>query len=232
MNYSREQLKTYLEWDIDTWMHALKYWDDVLERRGILYKTALELGARNGGLSLYLVEKGMQVVCSDLGGPTPQARELFERQGLAGQVSFVEIDATAISYHDNSFDVVLFKSVLGGIGMALGFEGIQKAVSEIHRVLKPGGVLLFAENQEGSFLHRQARRLFVPWGKSWLYTTMEQIESLLVDFSESEVSSFGFFSCFKKDFAPFVAADRLVCRSRKSHRHYMLFGYARKCVDA
>jgi len=230
MDYSHDQLKDFLEWDIDTWKHALWYWDEVLDKQPFSCEKALELGARNGGLSLYLAEKGMQVVCSDLNGPTPQARELIEQHGqeLADRVSFESVDATAIPCAENSFDLVVFKSVLGGIGMACGFEGIQQAVREIHRVLRPGGLLLFAENLEGSRLHRQARRAFVPWGKSWLYPTMEQIEDLLTIFDHSELRSYGFFSCFKKDFAPFVFVDRLVCRSRKSRSHYMVFGYARK----
>jgi len=232
MEYSRDQLTAYLEWDIDTWGHALRYWDEVLDGQPVCYEKALELGARNGGLSLYLAEKGMRVACSDLNGPTPQAHELIGQHGFTDYVSFESVDATAIPYVDDSFDVVVFKSVLGGIGMACGLEGIRQAVREIHRVLKPGGLLLFAENLEGSRLHRQARRRFVPWGRSWLYPTMGQIKDLLAVFDESELRSYGFFSCFKKDFAPFVLADRLICRSPVSHSHYMVFGHAKKWATA
>ena len=230
MDYSRKQLEEYLEWDIDTWKHALKYWDTVLESRPLQSARALELGARNGGLSLYLAHKGMSVVCSDLGGPSPQAHDLFAQHGLTERVSFESIDATAIPYKDDSFDIVIFKSVLGGVGMACGFTGIEQAMREMHRVLKPGGLLLFAENQAGSFIHRQARRRFVQWGRLWLYPTLSQIEELLGSFGKSEIRTYGFFSCFKKGFAPFVACDRVVCRSLKSSNHYMAYGYARKAT--
>ena len=230
MIYSRERLHDYLGWDIDTWKHALTYWDKVLAHESLSNKRALELGARDGGLSLYLADKGMDVVCSDLEGPSQLAHTSFERIGLGGQVGFEQIDATCIPYEDNSFSVVIFKSMLGGVGMGYGYEGIQLAMQEMHRVLKPQGLLLFAENQAGSFFHQQARRLFVAWGKTWIYPSLDQFESLLSPFGESDIHTYGFFSCLKKDFKPFIAADRLICRTPKSKNHYMAFGYGRKGI--
>ena len=230
MDYSQDRLRDFLKWDIGTWKHALLYWDVVLAQEKLAGERALELGAHDGGLSLFLAEKGMQVVCSDLNGPSQFAPELFERNGLYKFASFESIDATAIPYAENSFEIVIFKSVLGGIGMVHGFAGIEQAMREIHRVLKPGGLLLFAENQVGSLLHRQARKHFVSWGRTWLYPSLEQIEGLMAPFGESEVRTYGFFSCFKKDFAPFTALDKLICTSLKSRSHYMAFGHARKAA--
>jgi SAM-dependent methyltransferase len=230
--YSREHIRDYLQWDIDTWKHALYHWDAVLERYqtpekgGVL--EALDLGARDGGLSLYLAEKGMRVVCSDLQGPTSAARALHERYGVSDRVEYQAVNATDIPFEDERFDVVVFKSILGGIGTSLNYAAMQTAMREIYRVLRPGGLLLFAENQRGSRFHQQARRLFVPWGKTWYYVTSQELAELLSIFASCEIGTYGFFSCVKKDFAPFVALDRLICRSSNSPRHYMAFGHALK----
>ena len=231
MNLSRERLQTYLQWDVSTWKHALLYWDEVLAQESLDDARALELGAGDGGITLYLAEKGLDVVCSDVNGPLQSAHDLIERSGFSERVSFEAVDATCIPFEDNSFKFVVFKSVLGGVGMAYGYEGIQQTMREIHRVLKPEGLLLFAENQAGSLFHQQARRLFMPWGKTWLYPSLNQLESLLSHFDDSEIGTYGFFSCIKKDFAPFVLSDRLICQSPKSRRHYMAYGYGRKAAD-
>jgi SAM-dependent methyltransferase len=227
----QEHLRDYLQWDIGTWQHALYYWDTLLENRQLKGRRALDLGARDGGLSLYLAEKGMRVVCSDVQGPTQAARDLHRHHALDDQVKYQAINATEISFEDQYFDVVIFKSILGGIGTAMNYAAIQKAVREMHRVLKPGGLLLFAENQRGSRFHQKARSMFVPWGNTWYYPALSEIEELLAVFSSFEVYTYGFFSCIKKDFAPFIALDRLVCGSPKSHRHYMAFGHALKEGD-
>jgi SAM-dependent methyltransferase len=228
--YSRAHLKDYLQWDIDTWKHALYHWDVVLEHHlpGPGCGEALDLGARDGGLSLYLAEKGFRVVCSDLRGPTDDARKLHARYGLADRVTYQAINATDIPFGDERFDVVIFKSVLGGVGTSLDYSAMQVATREVCRVLKPGGLLLFAENQLGSRFHQKARSLFVPWGKYWYYVSLQEIEDLLADFSSYEARTYGFLSCIRKDFAPFVALDRLICRSPRSSRHYMAYGHAVK----
>jgi SAM-dependent methyltransferase len=230
LSYSRERLRDYLQWDIDTWKHALYHWDVVLEHHlpGPNCGKALDLGARDGGLSLYLAEKGFRVVCSDLQGPTDNARKLHAEYGFEDRVTYQAINATDIPFEDERFDVVIFKSVLGGIGTFLDYAAIQTAIREVYRVLKPGGLLLFAENQLGSRFHQKARSLFVPWGKRWYYVSLQEIEDLLVDFSSCETGTYGFLSCIRKDFGPFVALDRLICRSSRSPRQYMAYGHAIK----
>ena len=64
------------------------------------------------------------------------------------------------------------------------------------RVLRPGGLLLFAENLRGSPLHQSARRRFVPWGETWRYVTEADIREFLEPFSEREIHTTGFSSAF------------------------------------
>ena len=69
-----------------------------------------------------------------LGGPAPAAQQLHASYGVAECVTYAEIDALCIALADATFDVVCFKSVLGGIGGASDYEGQQRAVREMYRV--------------------------------------------------------------------------------------------------
>ena len=237
MLYSEEKLREYLKWDIATWQRALYHWDAVLERHleaGASARvgglTALEVGARDGGLTLWLCEKGIgaEVVCSDLPGPTEHAYELHRRYGVSPQVEYRILDACDLDVPDESFDVVMLKSVLGGIGEAGGYAAIEQAMSELWRVLRPDGLLLFAENQLGSQLHQLGRRAARNWGGRWYYLSLTELDGLLSRYATSQVKTYGYFSCVKNDFAPFAAMDRLVCRTSCSPRHYMAYGHAVK----
>lgn len=125
--------------------------------------SALEVGAREGGLSLYLAQKGFHVVCSDVENPQAMAKGRHENHGVQHLVSYASADATRLPFDDCRFDVVAFKSILGTIGRNGQIEQQAKAISEIHRVLKPGGILLFAENLAGTALHRFFRKM-TKWG--------------------------------------------------------------------
>ena len=69
-----------------------------------------------------------------------------------------------------AFDLVIFKSVLGALRTK---QRQEQALGEIYRVLRPGGVLLFAENLVGSSLHARLRSRFVPWEGGWRYLDMK-----------------------------------------------------------
>ena len=231
--YTQQYLTDVLQWDVSTWQKALVHWDKVLNRMrqsddAFDNLQALDIGARDGGLSLYLARQGVNVICSDISAPSQKSQQLHRKYGVDAKVHYMEIDATAIPLADNSLDIVVFKSVLGAVGQNLGVPAIARAVSEMYRVLKPGGVLLFAENQQGSGFHRIARRCFRPWGQTWHYVSLAELEKLLSVFTEGEIETYGFFSCMKNDFPPLVLLDSLVCRKPSSTSHYMAFGHATK----
>ena len=119
---------------------------------------ALDLGSRNGGLSLFLALRGSQVVCSDLNGPSDNVKKLHQKHSVSSLVSYAAVNVTSIPYPDLYFDVVVFKSVLGALQT---YPNQTKMMQEIYRVLRPGGELWFAENLVASPLHMLARKLFV-----------------------------------------------------------------------
>lgn len=158
------------EWDVHTWQRALSFWERYIESHAPVMSSGLELGSRHGGLSYFFAKQyGSRMYCSDYGFPSEKAKQLHQREGVASLISYHEADAAQIPFEAGTFDFVTFKSVLGAVGAHGRFDRIEQAIKEIHRVLKPGGVLFFAENLRGSWLHRQSRAWFVPWGKAWYY---------------------------------------------------------------
>ncbi|MCU1267780.1 MAG: hypothetical protein JWM21_4098 [Acidobacteria bacterium] len=186
--------RDYIQWDVRNWSLALEYWRQQSGQDFAGCK-ALEVGSQNGGLSLWLALQGASVICSDLEGPTNAAIRKHQEHGVSDLVTYESVDATSIPY-TNYFDVVLFKSVLGGVGVNDHKERQQKAVSEMHKALKTGGELLFAENLTGSTAHQFFRRRFVKWGRDWRYLSLRELDEFLSPFSKVTYRTIGFLGAF------------------------------------
>lgn len=179
MPASPDLLRAYFQWEVRSWSRALPLWTAALAHLPAGPRTALALGERDGGLSLYLAHQGIRTICSDLHGPTDAARALHRLHGVQALVDHEAIDALAIPKPDASFDVVIFKSMIGALGSK---ERQQQAIREMHRVLKPGGVLLFAENLSGTAVHRWLRKRFVAWDAYWRYLDVRRDRDLFAPF--------------------------------------------------
>ncbi|MBK9175775.1 MAG: class I SAM-dependent methyltransferase [Flavobacteriales bacterium] len=173
-------LNDIFQWEVRTWSRAYPMWSKALGSVVGGERRALALGERDGGLSLLLAQHGFTTLCSDLGGPTDAARELHERHGVESLVSYASIDALAINQSDCTFDVVAFKSMIGALGSK---EKQARALHEMHRVLKPGGILLFAENLQGSAVHQTLRKRYVRWSSYWRYLDARSDMDLFSDFT-------------------------------------------------
>ena len=108
-----ELIKDIIQWDISSWSKALHFWENNIDWSKV--SNGLELGGREGGLSLWLALKGKEVVCSDLNDVKNTAEHLHEKHNVSNLVKYEDIDATVIPY-ENYFDVIVFKSIIGGIG--------------------------------------------------------------------------------------------------------------------
>jgi SAM-dependent methyltransferase len=185
-----------IRWDVRSWSKALFYWDSNIDWSKI--NNALELGSNEGGLSLWMSLKGIKVVCSDVNDVKKSAEPLHKKYQVETRINYEDISAAMIPY-ENHFDVIIFKSIIGGIGRDDNYELQKKVFSEVYKALKPGGKLLFAENLIASPLHQFMRRRFIKWGNSWRYISSSEIKEMLSDFSRKEILTTGFLSAFGRN---------------------------------
>lgn len=189
-----EELKqAILQWDVRSWSTALSYWERVVQWKKD--GRALELGANQGGLSLWMALHAQQVLCSDLEGVEERASALHQSYSVREKIEYANLDALNIPY-ENHFDIIVFKSILGGIGRNDNKQAQERVFQEIYKALKPGGILLFAENIEASPVHRFFRRRFVRWGRSWRYVRVPELERCLEPFSAHAIHTNGFAATF------------------------------------
>ena len=225
----RETIADALQWDVANWSAALDFWT-MHAPLGSKTLDCLEVGANSGGISMWLARQGHRVLCSDFRAAEERARPLIERYGVLDRVTFENLDATAIPYFER-FDIIVFKSVLGGIGYD-GAERQRAAIRSMHQALKPGGFLLFAENLTGSAFHRYLRGRYIRWGNRWRYVTVEEMRDFLSVFRDVQFGTTGFFGALgrsepqRKLLATLdrFAANALVPPSWR----YVIYGVARK----
>jgi hypothetical protein len=187
----RDLLDDIFGWDVLTWSSALEHW----QRHAtvdLTRSTALEIGAgQSGGLSLWLALQGCDVVCSTLGEVPARVRALHGRYGVAHRVRYVSLDVLELSEREE-FDVIAFKSVLGGIG-ANGRADLQaRAIARLHAALKPGGNLLFAENLAATRVHAALRSRVGAGKDGWRYVTAREMAQMLRPFAEVHCGTAGF----------------------------------------
>ena len=103
------------------------------------YDRALEIGAGTGYFSLNLLQAGVvrEATCTDISpGMVTTLGANAERLGL--RVRAVLADAESLPFAAGSFDLVLGHAVLHHL------PDLRRAFAEFHRVLAPGGRIIFA----------------------------------------------------------------------------------------
>ncbi|HWD64291.1 MAG TPA: class I SAM-dependent methyltransferase, partial [Solirubrobacteraceae bacterium] len=104
------------------------------------YDRALEIGAGTGYFSLNLRQAGVlrDVTCTDISpGMVSRLAENARHLGIPG-VRAARADAESLPFPDASFDLVLGHAVLHHL------PDLERAFAEFHRVLRPGGRIVFA----------------------------------------------------------------------------------------
>src|SRR4029077_17478260 len=107
---------------------------------GRSFGDALEIGSGTGYFSLNLVQLGVieRLTATDISpGSLKRLSATAEGLGVAG-VTPVATEAETLPFEDESFDLVLGHAVLHHI------PDLDRAFSEFKRVLRPGGLIVFA----------------------------------------------------------------------------------------
>jgi SAM-dependent methyltransferase len=128
------------------------------------FDRGLELGAGTGYFSLNLLQAGVigHATCTDI-SPGMVATLRANAEGLGLDVDARVADAEALPFADASFDLVFGHAVLHHL------PDLERAWREIHRVLRPGGVAIFAGEPSrygdriASVPKRAASRLAPAW---------------------------------------------------------------------
>jgi SAM-dependent methyltransferase len=103
------------------------------------YERSLEIGAGTGYFSLNLLLAGVvqEATCTDISpGMVTTLGENAARLGL--NVKTARADAESLPFASDSFDLVLGHAVLHHL------PDLKRAFAEFHRVLRPGGRIIFA----------------------------------------------------------------------------------------
>ena len=99
-----------------------------------------ETGIGTGRIALPIIQKGYSYTGIDIS--EKMLNELHSKiQGVNHQVTLEKADVTALPFADNSFDVAITVHVFHLV------SAWQKALAEVQRVLKPGGLYLYSHGR-------------------------------------------------------------------------------------
>ncbi|MFK7061110.1 bifunctional demethylmenaquinone methyltransferase/2-methoxy-6-polyprenyl-1,4-benzoquinol methylase UbiE [Flavobacterium oreochromis] len=104
-------------------------------------KKVLDIATGTGDLAILMKDtQAEKIIGLDISaGMLEVGREKIEKKGLSKQIELILGDSENIPFEDNSFDAI---TVSFGIR---NFENLEKGLSEILRVLKPGGIFVILE---------------------------------------------------------------------------------------
>lgn len=228
---SKPSLHEIVGWDTGTWGKAIPLWERAIKGRKDL--RCLEIGANRGGLSLWLSMQNevKSVLCSDLSDAEEKASPLHERYpAFSKKISYRNLNILDSDLTE-TYDLIVFKSVIGACDRLENKNGKDLAMENIFRTLSKDGILLFAENMQGHWLHRWFRKKFVPWSEGWSYCTIEEWCRWLLSYRSHEIYFDGFLSVLgRNEWQKRVLSktDEVFISKISDKNKYMCYGFAMK----
>jgi len=107
-----------------------RVWPEVIDYAEHVSGKILDLGCGNGNLTLYIKNKGLNIVGVD------KSQELLDIAKKKCKAQFVKADMTELPFKDNEFDCILAIAIFHHLETE---EARIKALDEMKRVLKPDG---------------------------------------------------------------------------------------------
>lgn len=102
--------------------------------------SVLDMGCGTGRTTAVLKDRGFQVTGMDY-----SAAMIAEARRQRPDIAFDVMDASAMSYADASFDNAFFS--YNGLGFVYPEAARLKALAEVSRVLKPGGIFAYSSHR-------------------------------------------------------------------------------------
>ena len=121
--------------------HYTKIATKLLEGVDVRDKEVLDVGCGTGLMSILVLKQGAaRLTCGDISEYMlgQCKKKMMAQSNVAGKVDFRQLDGESLPYDDKSLDVVVSGMLLGLV------PNQQKVVSEVARVLRPGGILAFS----------------------------------------------------------------------------------------
>ena len=222
--------KDVIGWDIFNWGKSLKFFDKNIDYNKV--KSVLELGAYNnsGGYALFFAEKKINVTCSGYYHPDENLMSIHKEYEFYKYIKYCRIDASNIQ-NKEKFDLVCFKSMLGGIVGKWNKRKVEIVLDEIHKSLNKNGYLVFSENLYSTRFHDRLRSMTKD--SNWYYLKQNEINNLIGNkFEVINQKTLGFLGCFgRNEFQrSFLSIfDRLIFNHiLPSKFHYILFSVLKK----
>jgi ubiquinone/menaquinone biosynthesis C-methylase UbiE len=173
--------------------------------------TALDYCCGNGEFALFMAKCGADAYGIDI---SPEgivnAKENASQEGVSDQCHFEVMDAENMTFPDNTFDVIVEWGALHHLDYG-------RAMSELRRVLKPGGEIICIEALRHNPLFHLYRKMTMHLRTEW------EVEHILSVKQLDEARDY--FDCVESRYWHFFALAAVPLRKMK------VFGAIRKLLD-
>lgn len=203
-SYHDLKYKNYVDEGPNREMKAYSYFRKF--RKNVKNLRILDYGCGNGWLSIDLAKGGAaEVYGIDISKELiEKANQSAEEKGLANKVHFYKMPAENLTFSNDFFDLCLGSAILH-------HTELNASISNIRRVLKPGGKAIFLEPMNQNIFLRVWRKL-TPWRRSPTEKALvnNDLKFIATCFPEAKFQFFVFSSIITEGFLLAFPKNKLI----------------------